>query len=338
MTWPCKCGFHNQPFYVRILLDPRLARRAEHPGQEVVVVSKIGRNDPCPCGSGKKYKHCCLQKEAAGKSEAMSRDRAWDTMMDKLLDFSRETRFRVDLEAAFDLFWNKSYTLEQSGELVPPQIMSFLDWYVHDYQTSADGRRIVKIFLEEKGRALSEQERNLLRADTDALLSAFKVTGAEPGETIGLLDVFQNSEVELPHTPSLRGVEEGQLLLARLVTAGEYRRFSWISALIPPEVEESFTAHVQEMFAAYQDEHYQAPWPQFLRQRSYVFNHFLLELRGEVAPPRIILPDQERTQAEPRPTVLTLDDLRSKDGPPVAVPGQKERRPRPTVLVPGRDT
>jgi len=21
--------------------------------------SKIGRNDPCPCGSGKKYKHCC---------------------------------------------------------------------------------------------------------------------------------------------------------------------------------------------------------------------------------------------------------------------------------------
>jgi SEC-C motif len=21
---------------------------------------KLGRNDPCPCGSGKKYKHCCL--------------------------------------------------------------------------------------------------------------------------------------------------------------------------------------------------------------------------------------------------------------------------------------
>ena len=22
-------------------------------------VKKVGRNDPCPCGSGKKYKHCC---------------------------------------------------------------------------------------------------------------------------------------------------------------------------------------------------------------------------------------------------------------------------------------
>ncbi len=26
---------------------------------------KIGRNDPCPCGSGKKYKACCLQKETS---------------------------------------------------------------------------------------------------------------------------------------------------------------------------------------------------------------------------------------------------------------------------------
>jgi hypothetical protein len=23
---------------------------------------KIGRNDPCPCGSGKKYKKCCLSE------------------------------------------------------------------------------------------------------------------------------------------------------------------------------------------------------------------------------------------------------------------------------------
>ena len=25
----------------------------------------VGRNDPCPCGSGKKYKHCCLEKDQA---------------------------------------------------------------------------------------------------------------------------------------------------------------------------------------------------------------------------------------------------------------------------------
>ena len=25
----------------------------------IVKGKKVGRNDPCPCGSGKKYKHCC---------------------------------------------------------------------------------------------------------------------------------------------------------------------------------------------------------------------------------------------------------------------------------------
>lgn len=28
----------------------------------VVNPNKVGRNDPCPCGSGKKYKHCCGKK------------------------------------------------------------------------------------------------------------------------------------------------------------------------------------------------------------------------------------------------------------------------------------
>jgi hypothetical protein len=26
-------------------------------------VTKVGRNDACPCGSGKKYKHCCIEKD-----------------------------------------------------------------------------------------------------------------------------------------------------------------------------------------------------------------------------------------------------------------------------------
>ena len=29
----------------------------------VVKGKKIGRNDPCPCGSGKKYKNCCGQNQ-----------------------------------------------------------------------------------------------------------------------------------------------------------------------------------------------------------------------------------------------------------------------------------
>ena len=34
--------------------------------QPVVKKTKVGRNDPCPCGSGKKYKQCCLDKDLNG--------------------------------------------------------------------------------------------------------------------------------------------------------------------------------------------------------------------------------------------------------------------------------
>ncbi len=46
-----------KPVEARVAGDgPRQPRRVK-PGQ------KVGRNDPCPCGSGKKYKNCCMLKD-----------------------------------------------------------------------------------------------------------------------------------------------------------------------------------------------------------------------------------------------------------------------------------
>jgi tetratricopeptide (TPR) repeat protein len=40
-------------------------------------MAQVGRNQPCPCGSGKKYKRCCLAKDEALASERL-RARAVD--------------------------------------------------------------------------------------------------------------------------------------------------------------------------------------------------------------------------------------------------------------------
>jgi SEC-C motif-containing protein len=32
--------------------------------EPVRVGPRVGRNDPCPCGSGKKFKKCCIDKQA----------------------------------------------------------------------------------------------------------------------------------------------------------------------------------------------------------------------------------------------------------------------------------
>jgi len=51
------------------MIETELARLAARHGDPdrllappppVRAAVKVGRNDPCPCGSGRKYKHCCL--------------------------------------------------------------------------------------------------------------------------------------------------------------------------------------------------------------------------------------------------------------------------------------
>jgi hypothetical protein len=37
---------------------------------------KIGRNDPCHCGSGKKYKKCCSAKDDAARSAELAAEAA----------------------------------------------------------------------------------------------------------------------------------------------------------------------------------------------------------------------------------------------------------------------
>jgi uncharacterized protein YecA (UPF0149 family) len=52
------------PFYQILptgLLAQSDADRIQRDTHAVPRHNKVGRNDPCPCGSGRKYKKCCLQ-------------------------------------------------------------------------------------------------------------------------------------------------------------------------------------------------------------------------------------------------------------------------------------
>jgi SEC-C motif len=40
---------------------------------EAIQRKTLGRNDPCHCGSGKKYKQCCLAKDEAAEREARAK-------------------------------------------------------------------------------------------------------------------------------------------------------------------------------------------------------------------------------------------------------------------------
>ena len=63
---------HEQPIRRVQVANPITAGLDNGEGKKKTVVSRasktvvkdatVGRNDPCPCGSGKKYKNCCMRK------------------------------------------------------------------------------------------------------------------------------------------------------------------------------------------------------------------------------------------------------------------------------------
>jgi preprotein translocase subunit SecA len=51
----------NAPTIESIVGASDYAKFALRKQKQLVKEYKVGRNDSCPCGSGKKYKHCCLK-------------------------------------------------------------------------------------------------------------------------------------------------------------------------------------------------------------------------------------------------------------------------------------
>jgi tetratricopeptide (TPR) repeat protein len=62
---------------------------------EFMVMEKVGRNAPCPCGSGKKYKKCCLPLHQQSSAQEVS---PWPVTLEPgLTDLDRLSNSVVDL-------------------------------------------------------------------------------------------------------------------------------------------------------------------------------------------------------------------------------------------------
>ncbi|HUI96654.1 MAG TPA: DUF1186 domain-containing protein [Xanthobacteraceae bacterium] len=89
-------------------------------GPAVNPYKNVGRNDPCPCGSGKKFKKCCL-----GKVDAMRSERR-----------AHEPRFEAEPDFA-DVFTDDEFAHEQT-QYDPLTAPDPEDWLAMDEQERID--------------------------------------------------------------------------------------------------------------------------------------------------------------------------------------------------------
>lgn len=89
-------------------------------------MEKIGRNDPCPCGSGQKYKKCCL-----GRSETVAAPGGAGSVSAELLESLQGHSFGSLKEMNAFLGWQVSQRNRQPSEdfdgLSPEQMSSILN-------------------------------------------------------------------------------------------------------------------------------------------------------------------------------------------------------------------
>ncbi len=103
---------------------------------------KINRNDPCPCGSGKKYKHCCLKKKKGTTSNESSQNskrpfisrltiarfaedaREDQELMKKYSERSKELRPELDFEESLQKLWDRKKLRKMSTEEIIDKLRS----------------------------------------------------------------------------------------------------------------------------------------------------------------------------------------------------------------------
>ena len=148
--------------------DPVPAEPARGP------VPPVGRNAPCPCGSGKKYKHCHLGADAPpGRAPIHDLDRR---LAEQLTRYAQR-RFGDELLRAREDFDDA----EEAATLSVP-------WSLFHFPVR--GRPIVEWFLEDRRTYLAPNERSWLEAQARAWISVWEVQAVEPGESLTVEDLL----------------------------------------------------------------------------------------------------------------------------------------------------
>lgn len=146
--------------------------------------SSISRNSPCPCGSGRKYKRCCLAAQENVAREA----RLDDAVGRRIQDWSSEV-FGEEIGVALGEF-----CIEADRVMGDDDLQIFATWFHNDRELTGGGTPAERYAVRGD---LSETERAVAARIADARLGLHRVLEVEPGSWLVLEDVLSGARVRV---------------------------------------------------------------------------------------------------------------------------------------------
>lgn len=177
----------------------------------------VGRNDPCPCGSGRKYKQCHL-----GRVELTVPERVrW--LLFKLIGYVTRPAHSSRLTGlAASAMWD-DFEIEDMARMRQ-------DGFILELAVFEDGG--LSDFLDERGVLLPEDERDILETWEDsARVGLWEIGDTDGTSRITLRDTATGAEETVTDRFGATQVQPGDQLLMRLLPAGGAR---WISTAVVP--------------------------------------------------------------------------------------------------------
>ena len=227
---------------------------------------KPGRNDPCPCGSGLKYKKCCLIIERDLKNAERS-------LIEKVREFTDHPRFDEEVNEAFNVFWS-------DVEPSPEEVVWFIDWFTHDYRLRS-GFTPIELFYHEKAEELSANEREILRKWLDTYLSVYEVHRVDEGIGVLVRDLLMGGEFFVHDVNTSKAVSKWDILVARIHPDKGQNRFSGAGKIYGQNMTKKLLDYLKDEWRAYRRDFPDESKKDFLKERGYVFNFFAQTLEDE---------------------------------------------------------
>ncbi len=285
-------------------------------------MAKIGRNDPCPCGSGKKYKQCHLPIEEAAQAEQRRLWQAQDDLMGKIIEAAQEQT--SDIPAALARFWDGKYTADQLSELDDLEDRGaerFLTWFAFDYVLDDGTTLVERLAAAPAALELSEEEQRLLPAWTAVRLRPYAVADIHAGTDFQVIDMLDEQSYNVEDHAVSRRVEPDEVLIVHLLPVGTSYAIGGAAAHLTSDTRLKLREFAELHLEAFQRDHADASWADLIRERSEVLNHFVMALPTEAPNPSLIDNFLLRTRVALRLTGESLGLVRPSDDSQLAVNG-----------------
>jgi hypothetical protein len=177
-----------------------------------VPVTQIGRNAPCPCGSGRKHKRCCLRNDADVAFDAREAERVWGLMQSWALD-----RFSDEIGAALKEHMEAREVGTDERPAFDEDMSLALCWLLIDREVEAGGTP-AQLFSELS--ELSPGDRQMAARIAASGLGLHRVREAEPGAWIELEDMLDRRIVRVASPNVSREAVRWHVLVCRVMRGG----------------------------------------------------------------------------------------------------------------------